>query len=235
MADAVLLLWLEGPMQSWGTRARWDVRDTALEPTKSGVIGLLGCALGLVRGDPGLESLDRELRFAVRADRPGVISSDYQTVTGYHRTADGGFKKPGGGSLASLEKAMEHGESTIVSPRDYIHDAVFLVGLQGAPARLEGLREALAAPRWPLFLGRKSCLPSRPLLERDRVDFKGLEEAVKVHPRHANAEKGKLRAFIEDPAGNLERQDALRLNAQRMYDFRRCRYLEVDPPCSSPA
>jgi CRISPR system Cascade subunit CasD len=42
-----LFLRLEGPLQSWGERARWDVRDTAPEPTKSGVIGLLACALGL--------------------------------------------------------------------------------------------------------------------------------------------------------------------------------------------
>jgi len=37
---------LEGPLQSWGTRARWGERDTELEPTKSGVIGLVACALG---------------------------------------------------------------------------------------------------------------------------------------------------------------------------------------------
>ena len=41
-----LFLRLEGPLQSWGERGRWSVRDTALEPTKSGVIGLIACALG---------------------------------------------------------------------------------------------------------------------------------------------------------------------------------------------
>ena len=41
-----LFLRLEGPLQSWGERGHWAVRDTAPEPTKSGVVGLLGCALG---------------------------------------------------------------------------------------------------------------------------------------------------------------------------------------------
>src|SRR5205814_6367260 len=57
---------LEGPLQSWGSRARWDVRDTEPEPTKSGVIGLLGCALGYPLGDTRLETeLDAGFRFGL--------------------------------------------------------------------------------------------------------------------------------------------------------------------------
>ena len=232
MADSVLLLWLEGPMQSWGTRSRWDVRDTGLEPTKSGVIGLIGCAMGLDRDDPELERLDLDLLFGVRIDRPGVVSTDYHTVTGYHRTAAGDFKHSGG-TAKSLAKAQEHGESTIVSPRDYLHDAVFLVGLKTSAERTLSLRDALAAPRWPLYLGRKSCLPVRPLLD-DAAEFNDLKNAFESRMRHPRAQKGKLTAYIEYAAGELERQDALRLNQLRMYEFRRCKYLEVDPPCISP-
>ncbi|MFW9879088.1 MAG: CRISPR-associated protein Cas5, partial [Candidatus Thorarchaeota archaeon] len=31
----LLVLRLEGPLQSWGLRARWDYRDTSTEPSKS--------------------------------------------------------------------------------------------------------------------------------------------------------------------------------------------------------
>ena len=41
-----LLLRLQGPMQSWGTTSRFDERDTQLEPSKSGVLGLICAALG---------------------------------------------------------------------------------------------------------------------------------------------------------------------------------------------
>jgi len=233
MADSVLLLWLEGPLQSWGTRARWDVRDTGLEPTKSGTIGLLGCALGLRRNHADLERLDRELLFGVRIDRPGVVATDYHTVTGYHRTAAGEYKHSGG-TAKSLAKAREHGESTIVSPRDYLHDAVFLVGLAGPTEQIQMLRSALAAPHWPLYLGRRSCPPSRPLLDEAAEDFTDLREALERRPRHPRAREGKLEAYIEDPNGPLVRQDALRTNQLRMYDFRNCHFLEVDPPCTSP-
>ncbi len=218
-------------MQSWGTHSRWDVRDTGREPTKSGVIGLIGCAMGLDRDDPELERLDHNLLFGVRIDRPGLVSTDYHTVTGYHRTAAGDYKHSEG-TARNLAKAQEHGESTIVSPRDYLHDAVFLVGLETTPERSQSLRKALADPRWPLFLGRKSCLPVRPLLD-DVFEFNDLENALKLRVRHRRAQKGKLAAYIEDSAGELVRQDALRINQLRMYGFRQCHYMEVDPPCIS--
>lgn len=234
MDESVLILWLAGPMQSWGTRSRWDVRDTGLEPTKSGVIGLLGCALGLERGNHRLEELDGQLRFAVRIDRPGLVSTDYHTVTGYHRTAGGDFKHSGG-SAATLKSALTHGPATIISPRDYLHDAAFMVALAAESKLGEELRYALAAPKWPLFLGRRSCPPVSPILDADAPRYSGIQDALSNHPRHKMASSGLLTAYLEDENGNLERQDRMRINALRMYEFRSCRRLEVDPPCSSPA
>jgi CRISPR system Cascade subunit CasD len=100
----------------------------------------------------------------------------------------------------------------------------------------EELRQALRAPHWPLFLGRKSCPPIRPILEDcPQCAYASIEDAVKDHPRHPKSAQGLLEAYIEDETGGLERQDAIRINALRMYDFRNCRRLEVDPPCFSPA
>jgi len=83
-----LVLHLEGPIQSWGTRSRWDVRDSGTEPSKSGIIGLLGCALGWKRHDPQLADLSSQLEMAVREEHAGVIMKDFQTITGQHRQAD---------------------------------------------------------------------------------------------------------------------------------------------------
>ena len=249
MAESILLLRLEGPMQSWGTRSRWDVRDTGSEPTKSGIIGLIGCAVGLRRDDPELERLDRELLFGVRIERPGVISTDYHTVTGYHRTAAGDYKHSGG-TAKSLAKAQEHGESTIVSPRDYLHDAAFLVALASHDhallRQLAGELEHpnwsgdLRFPKWPLYLGRKSCVPSCPVLDRLADEYENLEEALRKEawaaPRSQSRRSLKLEAWIECLEGEpekqgaivIERQDAIRLNQLRFYDFRRCRRIEID-------
>jgi len=249
VGKSVLLLRLEGPMQSWGTRSRWDVRDTGPEPTKSGVIGLIGCAMGLKRDDPELEMLDRALLFGVRVDRPGVISTDYHTVTGYHRTAAGDFKHRDG-TAKSLAKAQEHAESTIISPRDYLHDAAFLVALASDDHAL--LRQLagesqhpnwpgdLQRPTWPLYLGRKACVPSRPILDRLTDEYQDVESALHTEPWAApRSPKGrealkrakqapKLVAWLECQDGTYERQDSIRLNQLRLYSFRRCKPIEID-------
>lgn len=239
MAEPILLLRLEGPMQSWGTRSRWDVRDTGLEPTKSGVIGLIGCALGLSRGDTELERLDDALIFGVRIDRSGVISTDFHTVTGYHRTAAGGYKHSNG-VAESLASAQRHGEATVVSPRDYLHDAAFLVALAVKPEHqadnpdlLGQLKQRLERPKWPLYLGRKACVPSRPILDKltdeyedMKTAFGNVDRAVCRSPRDKQALI--LEAWIECPEGDIERQDAMRLNQLRFYDFRRCKRIEID-------
>lgn len=238
MAEPVLLLRLEGPIQSWGTRSRWDVRDTGSEPTKSAVVGLIGCAMGLDRSNSELERLDRDLCFGVRIDSPGVISTDYHTVTGYHRTAAGEFKHRDG-TAKSLAKAQEHGESTIVSPREYLHDSAFLVGLVVKPqcradssGLLGHIEHCLWNPKWPLYLGRKSCVPSRPILDRLAHEYPDLESALRgepwAAPRKGVAQPLKLDAWIECPDGETERQDAMRLNQLRLYEFRRCTRIEIE-------
>ena len=140
---------------------------------------------------------------------------------------------------------MEHGESTIISPRDYLHDASFLVALSSGDKELLGqiagtVRENpwpgnLQSPFWPVFLGRKSCVPSRPLFERLTEEYENAEEAFSrepwlppLFPKSAERLPKKLIAWVESPSGEYERQDALRLNQMRFYDYRRCRRIEID-------
>src|ERR1035437_2121086 len=77
---ATLLIRLQGSMQSWGTTSRFDERDTQLEPSKSGVLGLICAALGRDRKEP-LADL-ATLHMGVRVDREGTPMRDYQTATG---------------------------------------------------------------------------------------------------------------------------------------------------------
>src|SRR3990172_25229 len=101
MPEPILLLRLEGPLQSWGVRSRWSRRDSGPEPTKSAIIGLLGCAAGIPRPDwhskaehdRTLEQWDNALCFGVRIDRPGTIETDYHTVQGRHWQADGKLRR----------------------------------------------------------------------------------------------------------------------------------------------
>src|SRR5271170_2904011 len=149
---STLLIQIAGPMQSWGTQSRFSVRDTGLEPSKSGVIGLVCAALGKPReeysGDrfPTLAQL-AALKMVVRIDRAGSVRVDYHTVGGTHRVSD----------AYGVVRADSSGVGPVTSRRYYLADAEFLVGLESADSDLLcRLDDALANARWQLFLGRKS-------------------------------------------------------------------------------
>ena len=151
----VLLLRLAGPLQSWGVKSRFTVRATELAPTKSGIIGMLAAAVGRRRTDP-IEDL-LSLRFGVRKDQPGRVIRDFHTA----RTLDGKTSMP-------------------LSDRYYLADAVFLAGIEGDRALLEGLDEALRHPFFPLYLGRRSCPPTHPVSRGLREA--GLLDALRAEP-----------------------------------------------------
>jgi len=124
-------------MQSWGYRSRHDHRDTALEPTRSGVIGLICAAMGIARGED-ISRFDA-IRMGVCVEREGRPERDYHTAL-------------------DVIKADGSGTATGVSYRDYLADAAFTVGLQQPDGKglLEEIACALRSPKWVLFLGRKA-------------------------------------------------------------------------------
>lgn len=208
-----LLLRLVGPMQSWGTTSRFDERDTQLEPSKSGVVGLLCAALGRDRSE-AVDDL-AALRMGVRVDREGMLMRDYQTATGVLIAADA---KP------KLDR-------TVVSPRYYLADAAFLVGLEGADRNvLDQLESALRAPFWPLALGRKAFVPSMPIwfaagprgesvtgLRPGALETALTEEPRIVPPRFG--QRGEpLRLLLEHPSsGGLRHDQPIAPFAQRRF------------------
>lgn len=193
-----VLLRLEGPLQSWGTRSRFGERDTELEPSKSGVLGLVGSALGMQRDDDAMLLRLASARFGVRADREGRVLKDYHSV--------------GGGRFRGREHLMYEAKHPILTSRDYLQDASFLGGLCFEDEALAGeVFAALNAPIWPLYLGRKACPPSLPVHVPGGVLDADLETALRTTPYPRDkvpvksdgepVEAG-LRMVLECPAGD---------------------------------
>lgn len=132
---STLLLRLSGPLQSWGISSKFNRRTTGMEPSKSGVIGMLAAALGRSRDSP-VDDI-ASLRFGVRVDQKGTVVRDYHTV---HKWG--------------VEKM------SYITNRYYLADATFLVGLEGDRNLLEKLDNAVRNPTYPLYLGRRSCPPA---------------------------------------------------------------------------
>jgi CRISPR system Cascade subunit CasD len=174
-----LLLRLAGPMQSWGLEARFSVRDTAREPTKSGVLGLLCAALGKPReerpegGGPTLPML-AQLRMGVRVEREGRLERDYHTAGGARSEQD---------AHAGVALASGSGRRSVLSERYYLADASFLVGLEGERPLLATLEHALREPVWQLSLGRKAFVPGVPVhLPGGGLREASLEDALQAEP-----------------------------------------------------
>lgn len=164
----MLILRFDGALQSWDATSKWDERGTEDFPTKSGIVGLLGCAMGLERGDPALSALNEALTVAVRADRPGERVVDFQTVTGSPlRNAEGKPKSTG---------------NTLISRRSFLQDACFTVFLEMDESWHAQIVSALKAPKWCIYLGRKTCVPSRPVFECESPGYSDLTEAMHSYP-----------------------------------------------------
>jgi CRISPR system Cascade subunit CasD len=183
-----VFLRLEGPLQAWGDTSKFVIRRSMEAPTKSGVLGLICCAMGWSRQkvvedpipDKALHELvqclivrhDKEkdkprqtlldllntMTMGVRVDRPGTRWWDYHTVgAGIGMTTAAGGLKTGA-------------QGTLIKRLEYLADASFLVALQGDSVLIETVAQALRSPKWPLYLGRKSCPPSVPVFTQPRKD-----------------------------------------------------------------
>jgi CRISPR system Cascade subunit CasD len=207
---STLLLRLAGPLQSWGYRSRFSDRDTGLEPTKSGVVGLLCCALGRPRSESPVDLA--ALRMNVRVDRQGTFLKDFHT-------AGGGIFRGSREYFAPTSSGAK-GKNPVVTERHYLQDASFLVALEGDDGLLTRLAERLEDPRWPLALGRRSCPPSEPVfVSKTDQDAKTAlcNQRLLLHRRHlptrwdlsegryvADLTPQKLRLLLECPPGDTD-------------------------------
>lgn len=199
-----VLLRLEGPLQSWGTRSRFPDRDTENEPSKSGVIGLIGAALGMARDDDATLAQLAVGRMFVRVDRQGTRLRDYHTA--------------GGGVFRGSAHSVHGANGTVLTQRHYLQDASFLVAIGYEDDALAAeIDRALGAPRWPLFLGRRACPPSMPV--RAGLALADPETALRSAPWPSPVSPSEpVRLVIEaDPGEGEPRQDqplSFRLHAR---------------------
>lgn len=199
-----LLLRLAAPLQSWGNNSKFEIRTTEKMPAKSGVIGMLAAALGLKR-DADLSQLNA-LKFGVRADRGGDDLMDFHTA--------------------------HSAKNAYITYRHYISDAVFLAGFEGNEAFLKELESALQNPRFPLYLGRRSCPPTLPIIIGIRDE--NIETVLRNEPPLCDDKRQNpriMRVQVEtdsDGAGML--QDApISFNPQkRVYGYRKVKEFFVE-------
>ncbi|MHB0977782.1 MAG: type I-E CRISPR-associated protein Cas5/CasD [Candidatus Aquicultorales bacterium] len=214
-----LALRLEGPLQSWGFDSQYNRRNTGLMPTKSAIAGMCCAALGLLRGSDKerafLSSFNTLRMTAIAIPRGGDKEElnvrrlqDYHTVQNTRRASG------------------EINKDCVLTHRQYLTDASFGVLLEGDSVLLEEITNALADPKWGLWLGRKTCVPSAPILAGLMSDRDGAlrlligERSLESFSRQEEVEE------FADGSDSLPDAPVSFANEQRLFSPRRVQNIQ---------
>jgi len=191
-----LIFTLAAAMGSMGELAGHERRGTWTWPGRSAILGLLGAASGLRRGDD-FSDLDK-LRVAVAVFEDGAPLRDYHTVQTVPTAA---AKRPQSRPAAMAEAGRK--VNTTITQRDYRTGPLYGAAIWGEG--LQDLRDALQAPTFTLHLGRKSCPLSAPVCPQI-VPAETPEDALGqlVLPQWHDGTQAHLLASDDGPAERIE-------------------------------
>jgi CRISPR system Cascade subunit CasD len=189
MTMSILILRLAGPLQAWGTNSKLADRSTGLYPSKSAVLGMIAAAQGRSR-DADISDL-AAYPFGVAIRRPGSPVSDTQTAIA-------------GGAPYRTAKDSER----YFFHKAYLQDAVFFVGVQCDGDTARELAGALRRPAFPLYLGRRGCPVTQPLIIgiSEEPMENALTDAALADPQQSfERENVHIRLIVERAGGDMVR------------------------------
>jgi CRISPR system Cascade subunit CasD len=189
-------------------------------PTKSAIAGMCCAALGLPRGSAAEKSF-LELFQGVRMtsiaiprtgskkELPVRRLQDYHTVQNTRRAS---------GAINN---------DCVLTHRQYLTDASFGILLEGELSFLKQIADALADPVWGVWLGRKACIPSAPVLaglrntKEDAMKLFNLNKPLEAYTRQEDVEN------FADGRDSLPDIPVSFASERRMYAPRRVRTWQV--------
>ncbi|MCB1098675.1 MAG: type I-E CRISPR-associated protein Cas5/CasD [Verrucomicrobiae bacterium] len=170
--NSTLAIYLDAPLQSWGVASQFQFRDTEAHPSKSGILGMVAAAMGIDKDASDEEARVLELSTLTlstfkltgtenKLGRPARITRllDFHTI-------GGGYDKKNPLESSHIPQKASGGAypHAVITRRTYLNDARFIAALSGELSLLARIQAALTDPVWGIWLGRKCCLPSAPLL-----------------------------------------------------------------------
>ncbi len=213
-----LILRLEAPLMAFGGDMIDATGPTREFPSASMLTGLLANALGWARSlRAEHQRLQDRLVMGVRLDRAGTALRDFQTVQ--LGANDQGWTTRG------EPEGRAGGVATYASPhirqRHYRADALVTVAARLEPAdqapTLDEIAAGLNSPARPLFLGRKPCLPSAPLLV-GKIEATDVLAALLALPLATGTARRKTLVKLIVPPGEGNRPE--RFRTERLTDRR---------------
>lgn len=201
-----LVFLLAAPIASFGSYAGHERRGSESVPIRSAVLGLVGAALGVDRADTEGQAALRAYSVAVQSFQQSVPLRDYHTV---QTIPTAKARRP-----ATRRDALKQAGSdtnTVITIRDYRCDVLVGACLWGKGRwKLGELAAHLRRPRFPLYLGRKSCPLASPVNANvvkamDPVEaLSRIEVPAWLHPVRWPERDRALHPVYSDPVDGLD-------------------------------
>ena len=183
-----LTIQLEAPLMAFGGVLIDQVGPTRDFPAASMLVGLIGNALGWGWSDDKRhQSIQSRLIFASRREREGTVLTDTQNAQ--LSKADKGWTTQG--APEGRDGASYNAPHRRI--RDYHADSSIRIVMrldreQEVPT-LDQVARAFDQPARPLYIGRKPCMPSKPLLDAESSRWVIAEkayDALRAVPGHGD-------------------------------------------------
>lgn len=171
-----LVIRLAAPLMSWsGYRHQLNMGSlspTAALPRKSGINGLIGAALGPRDAGFGsarnLDDVGKRYELHVRVDRRNPGTEDFQVISALPEAAAHNAERAHRIATATTKafptKRAGGNFPTAVARREFLSHAEFITVLETDAATANAWHEALRAPAFMPYFGRRSCAPTFPFV-----------------------------------------------------------------------
>ena len=201
-----LSLWFESPLQSWGVDSKFGLRTTFTFPTKSGIAGIILAAMG--KAGEEIEFLENfsfwkeyAFSFSQKQKAGNSLNTDFHMIgSGYDSSDEWQSKmipkKRDGKAPVSADGSTG---GVKITYRQYLQEAYFGVILEipSSYYDVNDIVNSLQNPTWPIYLGRRCCVPSFPIFQGL---FDSYDEAKKIIDNNAEDKNLILMETMNDGA-----------------------------------
>ena len=186
MDTKYMLLWIEAPLQAWGADSKFGRRDTLPFPTRSGILGLVLCAMGasgpqkelLLKLGSGALQIASYVRSKQTEDGQARIKLSREPLLRDFHMVGSGYDDKDIWQKLLIPKTSEGkpavGGGSKMTYRYYLQDSCFAAVLE-VPADMETtVSDSLKNPVYDLYFGRKNCVPAERIFQGS---FESITEA----------------------------------------------------------
>jgi len=235
MSAPHLLLWLEGPLQSWGTSAKFNRRTSQDFPSRSAILGMVCAALGAGGEQKELLATFAPLTQTViaytRRDKDGKAMDPEFQLEDFHMVGSGYDEKDPWQSLHIPKTSQINGDGSQMPPKNvsgkiltyryYLLDSSFAVALAIPETLRKDIEEAFVVPCWDISLGRKSCVPTEFVYQgiHDSMDL-ALVRADEIAEEKQRAELFRVLDGVHDGEQLILSDVPLRFGPNKLYKER---------------